>query len=153
MNCCNNTEFVKLPKIWDFLHFETDYVKYDLKWITFARNFSYLTSVIFFFMLGLALKWPPLRCAIMIICKFTPISSYFLNCCLLFCLHFRHIYYFGRILLFSFIKKIIASFLQQTCICFPRTDIPEEENLTTRRISHISTRRESMLSTVKFRKE
>ena len=49
MNCCNNTEFVKLPKIWDFLHFETDYVKYDLKWITVARNFSYLTSVIFFY--------------------------------------------------------------------------------------------------------
>ena len=49
MNCCNNTEFVNLPKIWDFLRFETDYVKYDLKWITVARNFSYLTSVIFFF--------------------------------------------------------------------------------------------------------
>ena len=37
MNCCNNTEFVKLPKIWDFLHFETDYVKYDLNFFLFNK--------------------------------------------------------------------------------------------------------------------
>lgn len=37
MSCCNNTEFVKLPKIWDFLHFETDYVKYDLNFFLFNK--------------------------------------------------------------------------------------------------------------------
>lgn len=49
----NNTQFFKMPKIYDFFHFETGYVKGDLKWITVARNFSYLT-LWYFCMLGLA---------------------------------------------------------------------------------------------------